>query len=212
MSMRRELQAVELKRRAPKQARARSKVDTIIEAATQILEKEGREALNTNRVAERAGVSISTLYQYFSDKNAILLELARRELELHRATVVDTVARAMRESKSEGDRAALRALIEASHVRRRSRRIAQDTLTAFGHSTELMKPVQDIEKFLTDRSDVLPQGGRVLSPLALFVLTRAVHGVIGALSREDVSAQSSAEIETELTRLVRGFVAPNNVV
>jgi AcrR family transcriptional regulator len=208
--MRRDLQAIELKRRSPKQARARSKVDTIIEAATQILEKEGREALNTNRVAERAGVSISTLYQYFSDKHAILVELARRELELHRTTVVDTVARAVRESKPESDRAALRALIDASHVRRRSRRIAQDTLTAFGHSAELTRPAQDIEKFLAERSAVLPPGERALSPLALFVLTRAVHGVIGALSRENVSTQSSAEIEEELTRLVRGFVAASN--
>jgi AcrR family transcriptional regulator len=67
-------------RRSPKQARARATVEAIVEAAAQILERGGPEALNTNDVAERAGVSIGTLYQYFPDKQAILLAAARREL------------------------------------------------------------------------------------------------------------------------------------
>ena len=45
-----------------------------------MLEREGPEGLNTNRIAERAGVSIGTLYQYFPDKAAILLAAARRSL------------------------------------------------------------------------------------------------------------------------------------
>ncbi len=55
-------------------------MEAIVEAAAQILERGGPEALNTNDVAERAGVSIGTLYQYFPDKQAILLAAARREL------------------------------------------------------------------------------------------------------------------------------------
>ena len=43
-----------------------------------MLERDGAAGLTTNRVAERAGVSIGTLYQYFPDKTAILLATARR--------------------------------------------------------------------------------------------------------------------------------------
>lgn len=66
-------------RRRPKQARSRATCDAILEAAAQILERDGATGFNTNAVAERAGVSIGTLYQYFPDKQAILLEAAARE-------------------------------------------------------------------------------------------------------------------------------------
>ena len=67
-------------RRRPRQARSRATWEAILEAASQILERRGAAALNTNAVAERAGVSIGTLYQYFADKRAILLAAAEREL------------------------------------------------------------------------------------------------------------------------------------
>ena len=68
-------------RRTPKQARSRATVEAIVEAAAQVLERKGPEGLTTNGVAERAGVSIGTLYQYFPDKQALLLAAARRELD-----------------------------------------------------------------------------------------------------------------------------------
>jgi AcrR family transcriptional regulator len=67
-------------RRTPRQARSRATFEAIVEAAAQILERRGADALTTNHVAERAGVSIGTLYQYFSDKRALLLAAARRDL------------------------------------------------------------------------------------------------------------------------------------
>src|SRR5579871_6369668 len=53
-------------RRRPRQARSRATWEAIVEAASQILERRGPDALNTNAIAERAGVSIGTLYQYFA--------------------------------------------------------------------------------------------------------------------------------------------------
>jgi len=67
-------------RRTPRQARSQATVDSILEAAVQVLQRGGAARFNTNAVAERAGVSIGTLYQYFADKDAILLEVARREM------------------------------------------------------------------------------------------------------------------------------------
>lgn len=58
-------------RKFPRQARARVTVEAIIVATAQLLEKEGFEALTTARVAERAGVSVGSLYQYFPNKRAL---------------------------------------------------------------------------------------------------------------------------------------------
>ena len=66
-------------RKRPSQERSRHTVDAILEAAARILEAGGLQALTTNTVAERAGVSPGSLYQYFPDKHAILAELIRRE-------------------------------------------------------------------------------------------------------------------------------------
>lgn len=81
-----------LKKR-PKQDRARATVEAIIEATTRILEADGLEALTTNRVAEVAGVSIGSLYQYFPNKQALIDEVrARFEARFH-ARLLETVGR-----------------------------------------------------------------------------------------------------------------------
>jgi len=66
-------------RKQPTQPRAVETVACILEAAAQILEAQGFEAFNTNAVAERAGVSIGSLYQYFPGKDALLIALMQRE-------------------------------------------------------------------------------------------------------------------------------------
>jgi AcrR family transcriptional regulator len=54
-------------------------VATLLEAAAQVLESKGLEGFNTNAVAERAGVSIGSLYQYFPSKDALTFALMARE-------------------------------------------------------------------------------------------------------------------------------------
>lgn len=68
-------------RKRPRQARAQETVRAILEATVQILDREGLEAATTTRIAEVAGVSIGSLYQYFSHRDAILNALQNREFE-----------------------------------------------------------------------------------------------------------------------------------
>lgn len=67
-------------RRSPLQERSQLTVSAILEAAAQVFAQHGYAAGTTNRIADRAGVSIGTLYQYFPNKDAILLALARQHL------------------------------------------------------------------------------------------------------------------------------------
>jgi AcrR family transcriptional regulator len=59
-------------RRAPRQLRSRAIVEAIVQAGRQLLASEGPKSLTTNRIAERAGVSIGSLYRYFPNKEAVL--------------------------------------------------------------------------------------------------------------------------------------------
>lgn len=68
-------------RKAPRQARARVTVDAIFEATIQLLLREGVHRLTTTRVAERAGVSVGTMYQYFPNKRALIYALNARYLD-----------------------------------------------------------------------------------------------------------------------------------
>jgi AcrR family transcriptional regulator len=66
-------------RKQPTQPRAIETVACLLQAAAQVLEAQGRAAFNTNAVAERAGVSIGSLYQYFPGNDALLIALMQRE-------------------------------------------------------------------------------------------------------------------------------------
>ena len=64
-------------RKKPKQMRSKLMFDSILEASTRVLEEVSFKKFTTNRVAEVAGISIGSLYQYFPNKQSILIELER---------------------------------------------------------------------------------------------------------------------------------------
>jgi len=66
-------------RKEPRQVRSSELVAAVLDAAVQVLEKEGAQRFTTARVAERAGVSVGSLYQYFPNKAAILFRLQSDE-------------------------------------------------------------------------------------------------------------------------------------
>ena len=76
-------------RKEPRQSRAKATVETIHEAALQVLRDVGYDRLTTTRVAQRAGVSVGTLYQYYADKDS-----------LARTLVMDCVVRTERALKA----------------------------------------------------------------------------------------------------------------
>jgi AcrR family transcriptional regulator len=68
-------------RKQPRQARALVTVEAILTAAAQVFQRLGYAAGTTDRIAERAGVSVGSLYQYFPNKDAILVALAERHID-----------------------------------------------------------------------------------------------------------------------------------
>lgn len=166
-------------RRTPVQSRAKAACAAIFEATTRILETEGEAALNTNRIAELAGVSIGTLYQYFPDKRAILLAMAREEREAWQAK-----ARAAIRDGASPVRARIRALIHGFAGRPVTRRVT-------------LKVILDAE---TPR-EVAPAIDRSVED---FVRSRAVFGVVRAAVLEEYPLLHHPAFENALVRLAEG--------
>jgi AcrR family transcriptional regulator len=81
-------------RKTPVQARSTVTVEAIAEATVQVLLTLGTERLTTTRVAERAGVSVGTLYQYFPNKQSLLFAVLEDHLDKVSAAVEAACARA----------------------------------------------------------------------------------------------------------------------
>lgn len=74
-------------RKQASQERSRATVDALVEATARILVKEGFDKASTNRIAEVAGVSVGSLYQYFPSKEALVAAV----IERHQQEIMDTV-------------------------------------------------------------------------------------------------------------------------
>lgn len=81
-------------RKTPRQHRSSTTVEAILDAAARVLDRESLAGFNTNRVAEVAGVSVGSLYQYFPNKSALVAALIDR----HQQALADAVERCVHES------------------------------------------------------------------------------------------------------------------
>lgn len=99
-------------RRQPQQERSRAKVDAILDAADGLVAERGVEHLTTTLVAERAGVAVGSLYQYFDGVPAIIDELVARHAEHYRAQLHDALAAKRLTRKRDAANTALDALID----------------------------------------------------------------------------------------------------
>lgn len=79
-------------RKRPRQRRSQTTVDSILEAAARVFAERGFAGGTTNHIAEAAGVSVGSLYEYFPNKGAILVAIAQRQLDSMIAEVQRAIA------------------------------------------------------------------------------------------------------------------------
>ena len=205
-------QPVEKARRIPRQARSAETVSAILEAAAQVLEAGGLAAFTTNAVAERAGVSIGTLYQYFSDKNALLMALAEREMKRALENVAVALAGTVDRSVEGCVRAMVRAIIHAFGGRQRARRAVLQTILAQGLGIEMMAPNAAFIARAGDKVGHMPDS--LLAPLSreqIFVLSRGLMGAIRAAVLEEQPFLRSPAFEDEVVRMIVAYVSAVSV-
>jgi AcrR family transcriptional regulator len=102
--------------RKPLQARSRALVEVVLEATAQILVKDGYDRLTTNRVAERAGVSVGSIYQYFHSKEELVAALVDRHMDRLVALVSGELAAAVNLPLAAAARRIIGALVRSHMV------------------------------------------------------------------------------------------------
>src|ERR1700754_1142282 len=89
-------------RKHASQGRSRATVDALIEATARILVKDGFDKASTNRIAEKAGVSVGSLYQYFPSKEALVAAVVKRHgeelMQVVRETLAEVIALPMEQA------------------------------------------------------------------------------------------------------------------
>jgi AcrR family transcriptional regulator len=189
-------------RKTPRQARSAETVRVILEAAARILESQGLAGFTTNAVAERAGVSIGSLYQYFPSKEALTGALIRQET----AVLLEDAGAAVHESSG---RDALTKLIAAA-VRHQLRRPALARLLDFEESRlpldeEVRRVADRLRGMLAEvlrRPDLPPQEHAEIAAADVFAIVKGMVDAAGERGETDPQP-----LEARVGRAVFGYLA-----
>jgi AcrR family transcriptional regulator len=195
-------------RKPARQTRSQALVDAIVEAATRILPDRGLDGTTTNRIAELAGVSVGSLYQYFPNKDSIVATLIERDLAAQERTYTAMI-------DSMRDRP-LADVIEAIVHHATDRYLAHPRLirAVFVHAVRL----RHLETILGTRKSIGAALARLIRERpaevsvddpegATFVLINAVMGVYQTwVFTDPAERMSTAEVNRHLTRMILGYL------
>ncbi|MBD2232998.1 TetR/AcrR family transcriptional regulator [Phormidium tenue] len=194
-------------RKHPKQERSQATVEAILTATAHILTENGYDQLTTNRVAERAGVSIGSLYQYFPNKEALIFALA----EHHANEMVQLAQHHLKES-SVGERTIpkvlrqiVKAAIAAHAVNPKLHRVLHEQIP---HS-DVMRRLDEakmenmLRSFLAQRSDQLQPKNLELT---VFMVERTIRALIHGAMIDRPELFNTEEFEQELMAMLSAYL------
>jgi AcrR family transcriptional regulator len=194
-------------RKGPQQQRSKATVAAILDGTVRVLEEEGSEAATTSRIAEVAGVSVGTLYQYFANRDAILDALQDREFE----RAGEMMNRILTRSAYASDRDVARAVIEGLLHLHGAAPAMHRLLVVKGLSVTPTDRVQafDMRIIAVIRSFLNLAGARVRKKnldAAAFVIYQAVRATMLACLLERPAGLDSATLVDEITDLVLRYL------
>lgn len=194
-------------RKRPRQARSAATVDAILEAAARILETRGPDGYTTNAVAELAGVSIGSLYQYFPNKEALVGALIQRET----AVLMEDAAVAL---TAETGREALTGLIRAAVAHQLRRPVLARILDFEEGRRPEAHGVPDIRESgmailagLLVRPDLPPQPDPAVAAGDVMAMVRGMVDAAGERGENDRAA-----LEERVSRAVFGYLRTPKVL
>jgi AcrR family transcriptional regulator len=189
-------------RKTPLQERSRATVDALLQATADILVRDGYAKLTTNRIAERAGVNIASLYQFFPGKQAIVAELSRRHVADQRAAM----QRVLAEHQGKGIEAMARAMVSmgiAAHaLAPKLHQVLTEELPARRSDRweQADAPMLDEVRKLLAKTDVPDPD------LALWIINTVSHAVIHRAVVERPAELSGGLLEEELVTLLLRYL------
>ncbi len=194
-------------RKTPVQARAAITVQAICEATIQVLLKQGAAGLTTTRVAERAGVSVGTLYQYYPNKRSLLFAV----LENHLNKVCTAVEEACRRAGGEPLHQMMREVVETyvnAKMERRDISIALYQIAGdVGGAALVVRTALRTRKALDAMLQTAPDIGTPPDKLAVGVMTSAMAGAMRSMLEAGASAATVGKQREYLVLLCQSYMA-----
>ncbi len=194
-------------RKSPRQARSAVTVTAILDATARILVERGYAATSTNAVAERAGVSVGSLYQYFPNKDALIAALHARHVAQMKAVIDDALTRAMSVSLDEGLAELIAAAVEAHRVDAGLHRVLGQQLAGL----DVVDAHDGFDTLLEDRIVVLLTKHRAVLAvtglrLAAFMLNHGTHALIHTIVATRPHGVSLKTATAEIVRMMRAYL------
>jgi AcrR family transcriptional regulator len=195
-------------RKQPTQSRSRETVEVILIAAERVLARDGVTGLTTPRIAEVAGISVGSLYQYFPNKEAICGALIERTLEQYHRL--------------------LQAALDATHplpVDAAFKSVIDGMLTVYLHNAKLHAGLMEMvplagrqelyRRWLARHTaavtrDFEARGAEVRQPadLTAYMLMCTADGVMQALTHDGLSEERARQLIREVTDLAVAYLRP----
>lgn len=195
--------ALKTPRNQPRQPRSRATVSVILDAAIRVLDREGLEALTTSRVAEVAGVSVGTLYQYFAHRESIVDALQDRELERAGAMLERELGAPDHASDRDVARAVVEGLLKLYRAAPALHRVLAVDGLRFSPRERVLafdaRSVALVKAFLTLAG---PRIRHANLEAAAFVIYQSVRATMLAYLLESPAGVDDATIVEELTELI----------
>lgn len=196
-------------RKIASQERSRATVDALVEATARILVREGFDKASTNRIAEVAGVSVGSLYQYFPGKEALVAAVIERHRTGIMRIVEGELAKAASEPLEKGIRLLVAAAIRAHQLDPRLHRVLAEEIPKVGNleKAQTFNPenVTMFRAYLERHRDEIS----VADPgLAAFLCVNAIEAVThnAVLQEKIVSDEAMNRLMEETSRLVLGYL------
>jgi len=194
-------------RKAPRQSRSQATVTAILDATAHILIERGFAAASTNAVAERAGVSVGSLYQYFPNKDALVSALRARHGDQMMAVIMRALTKAMDATLIDGLTGLVEATVEAHRVDADLHQVLEQQLGDMDmddqHDEYLGVMEERIVALLARHRD------EITAPdlkLAAFMLLHAAHGLIHAVVLQRPKGTSLKHATQEIVAMLTAYL------
>ncbi|RYZ89505.1 MAG: TetR/AcrR family transcriptional regulator [Proteobacteria bacterium] len=193
-------------RKIPKQDRAIGTSNFLIEATAQFLRKHHYSKLSTNKIAELAGVSIGTLYQYFSSKEALLVALIEKQFESDFQMVQRLIEVDDDDSFEGGVDRIIGAVLKMFSEQTQLRLVIYEQARKLSLLKTRESFQQKIRNLLLDNFDRFSRGVyKKPGELSMYVVTSAVIGTLFAAAQERPEYLTDPDFKAQLTRLILGY-------
>jgi AcrR family transcriptional regulator len=194
-------------RKTPIQARSAVTVEAISEAAIQVLLSRGAERLTTTRVADRAGVSVGTLYQYYPNKQSLLFAVLEQHMNNVAARVEAACESACHKPLTEMIKEMVEAFVDAKMERADISVALYRVAADVGGPALIKRASQRSRKAVEAMLQTAPDTESPPDKLAIDIMLAAMAGAMRSLLEAQPSAATVRKSREQLVLLCQSYMA-----